>query len=134
MKTTYKHWMLGHVAVLIVNICWLVILLVIGHESKHPFNIYLTLQAILSIILWALISKRLFLPAFYLACAVVAAATFNFHQAVNNLDFSHISVALNEIYHYVVYFCVAIFCFTLYVILAYYPYKVMKTAKKIGLA
>ncbi len=125
--------MWGHVIVLAINLCWYAILLFIGHESKYPFNIYLVLQAILSIVLWVLISKRLFIPAFYLACSVVMVATYNMYAIAINQNISHISTTANEIYHYILYFAIAFFSIFLYGILAYYPYRVMKTAKKLGL-
>ena len=133
MKTIYKHWMWGHVIVLAIYLSWYAILLFIGHESKYPLDIYLVLQAILSIVLWELISKRLFIPAFYLACSVVMAATYNIYTISINQNISLISTTANEIYHCILYFCIALFSFFLYGILAYYPYRVMKTAKKLRL-
>ncbi len=133
MESTYKYWMFVNVVGLAIYISWGGILFVIDYESKYSFNTYFVLQAILSIALWALISKRLFIPAFYFACAVVVVATLNLYEAVVNQNISHISAAANDIYHYISYFGIVVFCITIYFILAYYPYKVMKTAKKMGL-
>jgi hypothetical protein len=134
MKATYKYWMWINLVCLAIVISWDVILLAIDHESKFPFDIYFTIQAMLSIALWVLISKRLFIPAFYFACAVVVVTTFNLYKVVVAQNISHLSTTVNDIYHYGAYFGIAIFCLTLFGILAYYPYRVMKTAKKLGLA
>ena len=132
MENTYKKWMLVHVIGLVIYLGWELFMILINFESNYPFSVYLLLQAFLSVTLWLLINKRLFIPAYYFACIIVILATYNLYtySSQNNSLFSS---EVNEIIKYLMYVATAFFALFLYVFLASYPNRVMKTARKLKL-
>ena len=132
MKSDYKFWMLIHCAVLAFYLASEILFTALGFENKYPFNIFLLVQAFLSIALWVLINTRLFVPAYYLACIIVILSTYNFYSYTTQ-DFSFMPTYINQGFKYLAYIGVIFYIIFIYVFLAYYPNKVMKTARKLKL-
>ena len=132
MKSDYKVWMLIHCGVLAFYLASVILFTVMGYENKYPINIYLLVQAFLSITLWLLIQKRLFIPAYYLACIIVILSTYNFFTYMTQ-EHSFLPSYINEAFKYFAYVAVIFYIMFIYVFLAYYPNKVMKTARKLKL-
>ncbi len=124
--------MLVHVIGFVLYIGWELLLRITEFESNYPFSIYLMAQAFLSIALWYLIKKRLFKPAYYLACIIVILATYNLYTYSSQSN-SLFSSEVNEIFKYLMYVATAFFALFLYAFLASYPNRVMKTARKLKL-
>jgi len=132
MKSDYKVWMLIHCGVLAFYLASEILFSAFDYENKYPFNSYLLVQAFLSIILWFLIRKRLFVPAYYLACIIVILSTYNFYTYMTQ-EYSFLPSYINAAFKYLAYITVIFYTIFIYVFLAYYPNKVMKTARKLRL-
>lgn len=132
MRGTYKSVFITHAILGIGYLLWVVVLMVLNRYEMHELNAFFIMQIVFAMSLWLLIEKRLFLPAYYVAIFLTATTTYHFY-IYGMRQLSDANSTVGQLLQFTFYISVPLFFVFIYFHLAYYPRKVLQTAKKLKL-
>jgi len=133
MRSTYKSVFFLHALIGATYLFWTAFNVVFGFKGIVRVDQCFLAQIALAILLWPVIEKRLFVPAYYVACILTAITTYNFF-VYGARQLGGFGSSGSQFLQYGLCMASIVFFIYMYMYLAFYPKYVMKTAKKLKLA
>jgi len=105
-------------------------------EPRIHVPMHFVFEAILAIVIWASIAKHFFCLAYLLACLLTVSAIFSYYSFTYEISEMYSSTEfslLGQVLSWLGLISTPVFGIVVYAIFAYYPYLILKTAKKMNL-